>query len=440
MCRGHRDDAPPTWEIDTHRLGDGVNLHLHPTSQYKSTRVDVFLTAELRSPEATERALVARLLERGTSSLPDVRRLNCFLDDLYGAGFGVGVDKLGGSQVLHLNLEVIDSAYLPERQDLLGQGFRFLHDVLRDPEVEGNSTGFPEAVVAQERQALGKEIESVYSDKAAYAYRRCIETMCAGEPWGTAPHGRCEDLPLMKAPGLLASHREGLKKHRIDIYVSGGEPPERVVPVCEELFSWPREYVPLLPAVPARPGNEVREVVEEEEIQQGKLVCGYRTGVTVRDPAYPEILLLDLLLGGDLHSRLQRSLREERGLCYHVASFIEPLCGLLFVEASVDARDYGETRSQIESQLGSLADSGPSQEELEMARAAALQRLRAMGGDRESLIRFHFLRRLAGVSCQPTHLEEQLRSVAPGEIASMARNVALDTIFFLGNRIAPASG
>ena len=63
-----------------------------------------------------------------------------------------------------------------------------------------------------------------------------------------------------------------------------------------------------------------------------------------------------------------------------------------------------------------------------------------MGGDRESLIRFHFLRRLAGVSCQPTHLEEQLRSVAPGEIASMARNVALDTIFFLGNRIAPASG
>ena len=350
------------------------------------------------------------------------------------------MDKLGGSQVLHLNLEVIDSAYLPERQDLLGQGFRFLHDVLRDPEVEGNSTGFPEAVVAQERQALGKEIESVYSDKAAYAYRRCIETMCAGEPWGTAPHGRCEDLPLMKAPGLLASHREGLKKHRIDIYVSGGEPPERVVPVCEELFSWPREYVPLLPAVPARPGNEVREVVEEEEIQQGKLVCGYRTGVTVRDPAYPEILLLDLLLGGDLHSRLQRSLREERGLCYHVASFIEPLCGLLFVEASVDARDYGETRSQIESQLGSLADSGPSQEELEMARAAALQRLRAMGGDRESLIRFHFLRRLAGVSCQPTHLEEQLRSVAPGEIASMARNVALDTIFFLGNRIAPASG
>ena len=335
-----------------------MNLHLHPTSQYKSTRVDVFLTAELRSPGATERALVARLLERGTSSLPDVRRLNCFLDDLYGAGFGVGVDQIGGSQILHLNLEVIDSAYLPERQDLLGQGFRFLHDVLRDPEVEGNSTGFPEAVVAQERQALGKEIESVYSDKATYAYRRCIETMGAGEPWGTAPHGRCEDLPLMRAPGLLASHREGLKKHRIDIYVSGGEPPERVLPACEELFSWPREYVPLLPAVPAQPGNEVREVVEEEEIQQGKLVCGYRTGVTVRDPAYPEILLLDLLLGGDLHSRLQRSLREERGLCYHVASFIEPLCGLLFVEASVDARDYGRPAARSNPSLAHSPTAG----------------------------------------------------------------------------------
>ena len=440
VCRGHRSDAPPTWGIDTHPLADGVNLHLHSSPLYKSTRIDIFLTAELRSPEATERALVARLLERGTSSLPDVRRLNCFLDDLYGAGFGVGVDKLGVSQVLHLNLEVIDSAYLPERQDLLGQGFRFLHDVLCDPKVEGNSSSFPEAVVAQERRALGKEIESVYSDKAAYAYRRCIETMCAGEPWGTAPHGRCEDLPLMKAPGLLASHREGLKKHGIDIYVSGGESPERVLPICEELFSWAREYVPHLPAVPTQSGSGVKEVVEEEEMQQGKLVCGYRTGVTVGDPAYPAILLLDLLLGGDLPSRLQRSLREERGLCYHVASFIEPLCGLWFVEASVDARDYGETRSQIESQLGTLADRGPSQEELEMAKAAALQRLQAMGGDRESLIRFHFLRRLAGASSLPAQLGEQLRSVAPGEIASMARNVAPDTIFFLSNRIAAAPG
>ena len=416
-----------------------MNLHLHPSSLYKSTRIDIFLTAELRSPEATERALVARLLERGTSSLPDVRRLNCFLDDLYGAGFGVGVDKFGGSQVLHLNLEVIDSAYLPE-QDLLGHGFRFLHDVLRDPKVGGNSTGFPEAVVAQEKQALGKEIESVYSDKAAYAYRRCIEIMCAGEPSGTSPHGRLEDLPLLEAEGLLASHREGLKKHRIDIYVSGGEPPERVLPICEELFSWPREYVPPSPTVPIQPGSEGREVLEEEEMQQGKLVCGYRTGVTVGDPAYPALLLLDLLLGGDLHSRLQRSLREERGLCYHVASFIEPLSGLLFVEASVDARDYGEARSQIEFLLGSLAEPGPSQEELEMARAAALQRLQAIGGDRESLIRFHFLRRLAGVSSLPEHLGEQLRSVTPGEIASMARNVALDTLFFLGNRIAATPG
>lgn len=425
--------------IDTHPLADGVNLHLHPTSQYKSTRVDVFLAAELHSPTATERALIARLLERGTSSLPGVRLLNSFLDGLYGAGFGVGVGQHGGTQVLHLTLETVDSDYLPKREEILGQGFRFLRDVLLEPGVEGDPGGFPKAAVAQEKEALRKEIESVFSDKTAYAHRRCIEIMCAGEPWGIAPHGRREDLPQLQAVGLLSVHRDGLERHGIDIYVSGREPPERVLPLCEELFSWPREHTPLLTYPRPTPVPEVREVVEEDAIQQGKLVCGYRTGVTVRDPEYPAMLLLNHLLGGDLHSRLQRSLREERGLCYHVASFIEPLCGLLFIEASVDAGDYVEARSQVNNQLDSLGGRGPDREELETAKATALQRLSSMGGDREALVRFHFQRRLAGVSAFPAQLGEQLRSLTSAEVANMARNISLDTTYFLRNGKAPSS-
>ena len=415
-----------------------MDLHLHPTSQYKSTRVDIFLTAELGSPSATERALIARLLERGTSSLPDVRRLNCFLDNLYGAGFGVGVDQYGSSQVLHLTFEVIDPGYLPEQDDLLVQGLRFLRDVLIDPNVEGNPCGFPEAVVAQEKDALRKEIESIFSDKAAYAHRRCIEIMCTGEPCGIAPHGRCEDLWQLKGPGLLAAHRDGLKRHGIDIYVSGREPSERVIRLCEGLFSWPREHAPPSPVLTRAPALEEKEVVETEAIQQGKLVCGYRTGVTVRDPEYPAMLLLDILLGGDLHSRLHRSLREERGLCYQVASFIEPLCGLLFIEASVDAGDYVEARCQVNHQLDSLRETVPVREELETAKAAALQRLSSIGGDREALVRFHFQRRIAGVCTMPANLGEQLRSVVPEEVACMARKTALDTTFFLGNRKDPS--
>ena len=436
---GHPGGVVPTCEIDTHPLAEGVNLHLHPTSQYKSTRVDIFLTAELRSPLATERALIARLLERGTSSLPGVRLLNCFLDGLYGAGFGVGVDQYGSSQVLHVTFEVIDPAYLPEQDDLLGQGLRFLRDVLSDPNVEGDPCGFPEAVVAREKEALRKEIESVFSDKTAYAHRRCVEIMCAGEPRGIAPHGRFEDLPQLQAVSLLSVHRNGLERHGIDIYVSGREPSERVLRLCEELFSWRGEHALPLTRVPGRAVSEVREVIEEEAIQQGKLVCGYRTGVTVGDPEYPAMLLLDHLLGGDLHSRLQRSLREERGLCYHVSSFIEPLCGLLFVEASVDAQDYVEARRQIDFQLDSLRSRGPLKEELEAARAAVLQRLSTMAGDRETLVGFHFQRRIADVSAFPARLCEQLRSVTSEEVANTARHTSLDTIFFLGNRKAPPS-
>ena len=97
-------------------------------------------------------------------------------------------------------------------------------------------------------------------------------------------------------------------------------------------------------------------------------------------------------------------MREQHGLCYHISSFIEPLCALQFVEAGVDAEDYMKACQQIRCQYEEIEKVGPSKSELESAQILAQHWLSSLNDDREALVKFHFQRKLAGVNTSQNDL------------------------------------
>ena len=421
-------------DFDSIPIGSGLRLYIHPTHQYKSTRIDIFISRPLEPLTNTKRALLARLLERGTTSYPDMRSINRFVDDLYGASFGIDVEQYGEYQVVHISLEVVDSRYLPAKSNVLKSGFDFLGEVLRSPHLNG-AGGFPENACAQEKVALRKSIDNIYSDKMAYAQRRCVEEMCRGEAFGLAPYGKSEELSALDAVELIEFHFDCLARERIDLYVSGPEPADLVERYFREICDWPRSHQPF--ECHRRTATETdsppRELVECQDIRQGKLVIGYRSGARIEEFGYEALVLFNLLLGSDVHSRLHQSVRERSGLCYQIGSFLEPMCGMMFVEAGVDAQDSVEAVRQIDEQIDWVRTFGPTDEELELARAVAVQRLHSMSDDREALMCFHFQRQLAGVAASRRDLCARLNSVSAADVAEAANQVTTDTIFFLSN-------
>lgn len=412
-------------------LAPGARLHLNPSSRFKSLRVDLFTSTRMRPGDCTRVALISRLLERGTRRYPDLARLGRAVDELDGALLGAEVDQLGDRQLLHLFLEVLDSRYASRQgRDLLGPGLRLLHELLSEPAEEGN--GFRRDYLHQEKAALKHQIASLYNDKLAYAQRRCIEVMCGGEPFGLSSMGDPADLAAIRASGLRRFHRSLLATSPIDLFVSGrvdDDLPGRL----ERFVDWERQPAPpeQTPVRPGRRRRRPRRVIESQEVSQGRLVLGFRTGIRLGDRCYAALSLFNLMWGGDTGSRLFRKVREQAGLCYYVGSHLEPLCGLLFVSAGVEEADLEPVLASVEAQRLDLAQGRMTTGELESAKSLLAGRLAALDDDRPGLARFCYRQQLGGASADRDRLRDDLAAVTKAEVAEAAISVTLDTVYFL---------
>lgn len=417
----------------------GLRLHVARSRRFKSTTVDLFLPRLLREQDNTRLAVVARLLERGTTHLPDLRQLNRYTDWLYGAGFLCQAEAHGPFQVLHLHYDAVDRVYLPATgEDLLEAGLRLLGDVVAAPRCEDG--GFPPLWVEQEKQSLQRYVAGLRSDRTYHAQRRCLEIMCAGEPYGLSAHGDPADLPALSGGDLMEFHRTHTAKVPLDVYVCGDVDAARVAEQCRRLFCWPRAPEGQPVPSPHDGDGDVRIVVERDDVAQGRMVLGYRCAVALGGPqreGYPALALLNLILGGDVHSRLYQRVREDAGLCYHIASYTEPMGGMLFVEAGVEPGDREAVRAQVAEQLRQLRSHGPEALELARSRALALQRLDAYDDAREGLVRFHYYRQLAGTDVSRARLRQALCRVDVQAVRQVAAQLEFDTDYFLAPEECP---
>ena len=416
-------------------LGPGLRLHVRRSRRFKSVWIDLFLPRLLQPVAATRMALVGRLLERGTSRRPGIRQLNRYMDDLYGAAFSSQTVAMGPFQVLRLHFDAVDGACLPGRPDVLAPGLELLGQVLREPHLEDGA--FPGAWVRQEKESLRRSVRSLDSDRTLLARRRCLEIMCEGEPYALAAHGDPGELCGLTGADLLADLRGLTGSSALDLYLCGDVDVDRAAALAEKALGWHREPVemPRPPAHGARAG--VRKVTEKERVAQGRMMLGYDTEVTVggaERARYPALVLLDLVFGAEHHSRLAQLVREESGMCYHIATCGEPMGGMLFVEAGVEAEDREAVGALVRDQLRELSEAGPERAELERSRALALQRLDGLDDARDRLVRFDYHRRLAGADTSRRRLRQALAGVTAEAVRGEAARLRLETDYFLEPR------
>jgi len=406
----------------------------------------VITLAQTLSPgTVTAGALLPRVLIRGTRSLPDRTRLAEHLEDLFGAALGATSFKLGDHQVIEATFSSAGPGTLGERDGdrLVEEGTRLAVELLADPARLPQGPGLREDYVAEEKDLLARDIAAIADDRLAYAHFRCLEEMCRGEPFALHSLGRAEDLPDLSAENLDAFRRSLLRTAPLTAYLIGrldGRLAERVAAALTVLGGGGVARRKLPPPVAHPPPWREKEVFEQAEVTQARLVVGLQTGVTPVHPLFPAAVLWNGLLGGFVHSRLFRKVREERGLAYYAWSRLLAVKGVILISCGIEDDNYRLALDLVKREVDQLSRGSFSEAELEATRNSAVGVALAQLDSPTSLVYGHLERRAAGLDLTELAPWRALERTTPEEVREFGRRVRLDTVYLLGRRRPPGAG
>lgn len=408
----------------------GVYLTVEQTEKYKTALLSLSLLRPLREETASLGALLPSVLLRGTRAYPDMERISEHLDSLYGAGFSGTVRKKGETQAIGFFADFIDDALAPGGERILREMTDFLGQVLLHPYLEDGT--FSEDYVESEKRNLINAIESRINDKRAYATRRLIAEMCAGEAYGVDRLGSVEATRAITPRVLTAFYRHVLSHSRYEIFYCGRADFATVAALMRDaLAALPPREPDALATLPGPVPAQVRRVREQMDLTQAKLAIGLRTPITAGSEHYPAMVLLNAVYGGGVSSKLFDNVREKLSLCYYAGSAVEKYKGVMVVSSGVETGDLARAEREILRQLEDCKNSIISEKELEDARRYVLSSLRAGLDSPGRLEDFSLGQAISGDGETMDTLRTRIERVTRHDVAAAARTLTLDTVFTL---------
>ena len=141
--------------------------------------------------------------------------------------------------------------------------------------------------------------------------------------------------------------------------------------------------------------------------------------------------LFNVLYGGSATSKLFMNVRERLSLCYYCGSRLDRLKNVMFVASGIEAEKYEEARGEIENQLQCIAEGDFSAEEMDNAKAYLIDSFRSFNDNQSALASVMITGTLHGAIRTPEQQIEEVQGVTREELMEIAKEVRLDTVYFL---------
>ena len=180
-----------------------------------------------------------------------------------------------------------------------------------------------------------------------------------------------------------------------------------------------------------------KEVKEVQDITQGKLNIGYRSGIVYGDKQYYSLQVFNGIFGGFPHSKLFLEVREKNSLAYYAASRLESHKGLIIVMAGIQQENYQKTVEIIKEQMEAMKKGEFSEQIISQTKAVIENQLLETIDHPIGLVEVLYHDVIAGKTVSIQQWLDGVKKVTKEEIVDVANQVELDTIYFLaGTEVA----
>lgn len=417
------------------KIKNGINLNLIKTDKFKTNLLSVFLTVPLNENTITKNALIPAILRRGSNNLKTQEEISKTLEEMYGASFDCGVDKIGDNQVLKFYLETINNSYTEEGENILKEAINILLDLVFNPLV--NNEKFDETYVENEKNNIKQIIEGRKDSKATYALERCIEEMYKNLPYALYKYGRLEDLENINAENLYEQYKSMVNECKIDIFVSGDITEEIKNEIIEneniaKLEDRNPNYIESNNENRIKQEKQEETVSESMDVTQGKLILGLDLLKEQEDDKYTA-LIYNAILGGTPNSKMFQNVREKNSLAYTASSSYIRQKGNIFVKCGIEIDNYEKALKIIKEQIEDMKKGEFTEEDIKQAKVNIVSTIKFIPEEQDTELLYYFSQELSGYQMNSEEYINKVNSITKEQIVELANRMQINTIYFLKN-------
>lgn len=274
-------------------IKQGIKLHCIDTNKFKTNLMAVFITLPLNREKITFDTVIPAVLKRGTKNLNTQEEISKKLENMYGASFDCGIEKIGDNHVIKFYLESLNNNFIPEnsKQDTSKDGINLLLDIILNPLIENGK--FKDEYVEAEKNNIKRLIDAKIDNKDQYALNRCIEEMYKGKPYGLYKYGYTEDLDKINSENLYKYYTELINTSKIDIFISGELDNKEILDIVKnnenikKLKERKPNYIVNNEQTENKEEVKEKEIEEKKDVAQGKLVIGLDVELNDQNSKFP---------------------------------------------------------------------------------------------------------------------------------------------------------
>lgn len=414
----------------TYTLAQGVNLHVLPTTKYKTVRIFVRFSDRLQKENITKRALLTSLMETNSRTYPDQTKLSSKLADLYGASFGMNVGRKGNLHWVNLSLHFVNGKYVQDEQ-LLPDAVTFLKEILFAPNVVEDQ--WEEQTFELEKENLKSYLESLKEDKQTYASLSLQELYFSEDENQKIPSfGTTEDLAAITPQEMATYYQKMMAEDQIDLFVIGDVEEEEIYQLMQKL--------PFTDRAVSRPAifyqQAVENVIKERQVQeavvQGKLNLAYTTDIYYGEKERFALIIFNGLFGGFPHSKLFMNVREKESLAYYASSNVDTFRGFMSVQTGIESKNRDRVFRLIAEQLESLKRGEVTDLELEQTKAMLRNHyLLSLDNSQAAIETAYIDAWLPETAMSDEKWLQAIDKVTIADVQKVAEAVKLQAVFFL---------
>jgi predicted Zn-dependent peptidase len=281
---------------------------------------------------------------------------------------------------------------------------------------------FAEDDLAREKSVVREEISAAEDNPDDKVTELLADQLWDGHALGRPILGTVETVEAMGRETVRRYFRSRYRAEHLVVAAAGALDHDHLAERVEASFSAPDGEALPLSEPPPRFRPTVRHEVRSD-LQQLYLSLGTRAKPYADADRYP-LVVLNILLGGGMSSRLFQSVREEAGLAYSIFSSVDfhRDAGTLTIHLGVSPERGREALQRLRQELLELWEKGPTEEEVAAARSQ-LHGSFLMGLESVSNRMYHlahdeiYCRRYA----TPEEQAAEIAAVDPARVAELVR-------------------